>query len=232
MIRLEGVTYRYEALEMRFDLDVPRGAFMAVTGPSGAGKTTMLMLTAGFEMPLSGKVALDGLDMHGVAPSERPLSMIFQDHNSFAHLDIFTNVALGISPRLKLTNEQRLQVDAALVRTGLASMARRKPTEISGGERQRIAIARALVRDRPILLLDEPFTALGPALREDMLQLILDLQRERGLTILMVTHQPTELRKAASHFAFIEQGRIAGVFDAKEFFSKKAPDAVHSYLAG
>jgi thiamine transport system ATP-binding protein len=81
-------------------------------------------------------------------------------------------------------------------------------------------------------LLDEPFTALGPALREDMLQLILNLQQERDLTILMVTHQPAELRKTASHFAFIEQGRIAGVFGAKEFFSKKAPDAVQDYLAG
>jgi thiamine transport system ATP-binding protein len=231
MIRLEDVTYRYEAMEMRFNLHVPRGNFMAITGPSGAGKTTLLMLIAGFERPISGSIALDGRLATDAHPSERPLSMIFQDHNSFAHLDTFTNVALGVSPKLKLSDAQRQIVDAALARTGLASLAHRKPTEISGGERQRIAIARALVRDRPILLLDEPFTALGPALREDMLTLILDLQRERGLTVLMVTHQPLELKQAASHFAFIDQGHVTAVYAPGDFFAKTAPEAVRAYLA-
>ncbi len=231
MIQLEAVTYRYEALAMQFDIDVPRGAFVAVTGPSGAGKTTMLMLIAGFERPLAGTIKLNGQDMTGVPPSERPLSVIFQDHNSFAHLDVFTNVALGVSPKLTLENEQKQRVIAALERTALSCLARRLPTEISGGERQRIAIARALVRERPILLLDEPFTALGPALREDMLRLILGLQQERGLTILMVTHQPSELRKVASHFAFVNNGMIAGVSTARDFFSKGAPNAIRTYLA-
>jgi thiamine transport system ATP-binding protein len=231
MIRLEDVRYRYEAMEMAFTLHVPPGAFMAVTGPSGAGKSTMLSLIAGFERPLAGRIVIDGADVAGLDPHKRPLSMIFQDHNSFAHLDVFTNVALGISPKIDLTPAQQAAVVQALERTGLAGFAKRKPTELSGGERQRIAIARALVRDKPILLLDEPFTALGPALRADMLSLIRGLQQERGLTILIVTHQPAELRASASHFAFLHEGKVSGVFSPRAFFAKNAPAGVKAYLA-
>jgi thiamine transport system ATP-binding protein len=230
VIRLEAVTYRYDAMEMRFDLAVADHAFLAIAGPSGAGKSTLLSLIAGFEAPLSGTIEINGQDMAGIAPSDRPLSMIFQDHNSFAHLDVFTNVALGISPKLDLSPAQVKQVEAALARTGLSGLAKRKPTEVSGGERQRIAIARALVREKPILLLDEPFTALGPALRADMLELLLALKAERALTVLMVTHQPADLRRAAAQFAFLDNGRVVGVFSPRAFFSKAAPGPIRRYL--
>ena len=120
--------------------------------------------------------------------------MIFQDNNVFAHLDLRQNVALGISPSLKLDAAQAKRVDAALAEVGLAALAHRKPGEVSGGERQRVAIARALVRDRPVLLLDEPFAALGPALRRDMLDLVKAMQQARGITVVMVTHQPEDAR--------------------------------------
>ena len=231
MIKLENVGFRYEDMVMNFDLQVAKGELVGIIGPSGAGKSTLLSLIAGFDLPISGRISIAGADMAGVAPDQRPVSMIFQDHNSFAHLDAWTNVALGISPDLKLDPQHRARVDEALARVGLLDFKARKPTELSGGERQRIAIARALVRDKPVLLLDEPFTALGPALRRAMLDLIREIQKERKLTVLMVTHQPEDAKYAASRIAFVQNGRIAHVLPAKQFFAASAPAEIGEYLA-
>ena len=232
MIKLENVGFRYEDMVMNFDLQVAKGELVGIIGPSGAGKSTLLSLIAGFDLPVSGRISIAGVDMEGVAPDQRPVSMIFQDHNSFAHLDVWTNVALGISPDLKLDPQQRERVDEALARVGLSDFKSRKSTELSGGERQRIAIARALVRDKPVLLLDEPFTALGPALRRDMLDLIREIQKERKLTVLMVTHQPEDAKYAASRIAFVQNGRIAHVLPTKQFFAASAPAEISAYLRG
>ena len=232
MIKLENVGFRYEDMAMNFDLQVAKGELVGIIGPSGAGKSTLLSLIAGFDLPVFGRISIAGADMEGVAPDQRPVSMIFQDHNSFAHLDVWTNVALGISPDMKLDPQQRKRIDEALGRVGLSDFKSRKPTELSGGERQRIAIARALVRDKPVLLLDEPFTALGPALRRDMLDLIREIQTERKLTVLMVTHQPEDAKYAASRIAFVQNGRIAHVLPTKQFFAASAPADISAYLRG
>ena len=231
MIKLENVGFRYEDMVMNFDLQVAKGELVGIIGPSGAGKSTLLSLIAGFDDPVSGRISIAGVNMDGVAPDQRPVSMIFQDHNSFAHLDVWTNVALGISPDLKLDPQRRARVDEALVRVGLSDFKSRKSTELSGGERQRIAIARALVRYKPVLLLYEPFTALGPALRRDMLDLIREIQKERKLTVLMVTHQPEDAKYAASRIAFVQNGRIAHVLSTKQFFAASAPAEIGEYLA-
>ncbi len=231
MIDLQSVQFRYEAMLMNFDLAVAKGEIVAVIGPSGAGKSTLLSLIAGFETPLSGRIAIAGSDMGGLTPDLRPMNMIFQDHNSFAHLDVWTNVALGISPRLSLNAAEEALVDAALDRVGLLPYRSRKPTEISGGEKQRIAIARALVRDKPVLLLDEPFTALGPALRRDMLDLIMGIREERDMTVLMVTHQPEDARYAAGRIAFVEAGRVTHLLATAAFFADTAPAEIRAYLA-
>jgi thiamine transport system ATP-binding protein len=230
MIKLEKVGFRYEDMLMNFDLQVAKGELVGIIGPSGAGKSTLLSLIAGFDDPVSGRISIAGVDMQGLAPDQRPVSMIFQDHNSFAHLDVWTNVALGISPDLKLDPQQRERVDEALARVGLSDFKARKATDLSGGERQRIAIARALVRDTPVLLLDEPFTALGPALRRDMLDLIMEIQKERKLTILMVTHQPEVAKHAASRIAFVQYGRISHVLPTRKFFAASAPAEIGDYL--
>ena len=232
MIKLENVGFRYEDMVMKFDLQVAKGELVGIIGPSGAGKSTLLSLIAGFDLPVSGRISIAGVDMEGVMPDQRPVSMIFQDNNSFAHLDVWTNVAVGISPDLKLDLKQRERVDEALARVGLSDFKARKSTELSGGERQRIAIARALVRDKPVLLLDEPFTALGPALRREMLDLIVEIQKERKLTILMVTHQPEDAKYAASRIAFVQNGRIAHVLPTKQFFAASAPAEISAYLRG
>ncbi len=230
MIRLEDVRFRYEEMAMRFDAEFPTGSFTAVIGPSGGGKSTLLNLIAGFEAPEQGCVLIDGVDVTALPPDRRPVSMIFQDNNVFAHLDLWQNVALGISPSLRLDAERKARVDAALAEVGLGALMHRKPGEVSGGERQRVAVARALVRDRPVLLLDEPFAALGPALRRDMLDLVKAMQQARGLTVVMVTHQPEDAQAAASHTAYLENGHIVALRPTAELFAAQDLPGLRDYL--
>ncbi len=229
-VTLERVAFRYEDMAMLFGVTFPQGSFTAVIGPSGSGKSTLLNLIAGFELPVSGRVLIGGEDVTSRPPDRRPVSMIFQDNNVFAHLDLWNNVALGISPSLRLDGDGRKRVDAALGEVGLAALRHRRPGEVSGGERQRVAIARALVRDRPVLLLDEPFAALGPALRRDMLDLVRSMQAARGLTVLMVTHQPEDADYAASHTAYIEAGRVVAMRPTAELFSADDIPGLKDYL--
>ncbi len=230
MISLHSVAFRYEDMEMLFDAAFPEASFTAVIGPSGGGKSTLLNLIAGFEAPLSGQVMIGGRDVTALPPDQRPVSMIFQDNNVFAHLDVRQNVALGISPSLRLDLAQSKRVDSALAEVGLAALGHRKPGEVSGGERQRVAVARALVRDRPVLLLDEPFAALGPALRRDMLDLVRSMQQARGMTVVMVTHQPADAQHAASHTAYLENGRILALRPTAELLAATDLPGLDSYL--
>jgi thiamine transport system ATP-binding protein len=230
MIRLENIHYRCEGFAAEFDFEIAKGEFVAVIGPSGAGKSTLLSLIAGFEPVQSGRILLAGTDMTQASPSERPVTMVFQDHNTFAHLDLWTNVALGIQPSLKLTAAERRAVDLALARTGLNALARRRPGEVSGGERQRVAIARALLRDRPILLLDEPFAALGPALRREMLDLIKDLQREKGYTVMLVSHHPDDAHYAANRTAFVSNGRVLAFEPTRQLLRRRDLPELEDYI--
>ena len=232
MIALDHVTFRYEDMEMRFDAAFPDASFTAVIGPSGGGKSTLLNLIAGFEAPQQGRVIIAGADVTKLPPDRRPVSMIFQDNNAFAHLDLWQNVALGVSPSLRLDAEQTARVESALVEVGLGALMHRKPGEVSGGERQRVAVARALVRDRPVLLLDEPFAALGPALRRDMLELVKAMQQARRLTVVMVTHQPEDALAAATHTAFLEAGRIVALRPTAALFAAKDLPGLRDYLGG
>jgi thiamine transport system ATP-binding protein len=202
-VRLSLGTARFH-----FDCRIETGRITAVTGPSGSGKSTLLNLVAGFETPDSGRLLLSGMDMAGMHPGQRPLSLVFQDNNLFAHLDLFTNIGLGIHPALKLSQSDRRAVSDALQRVGLAGYEKRKPGTLSGGERQRAAFARALVRKRPLLLLDEPFAALDPALRLSMADLLLDLHRESGNTVLIVTHDRDEVARLADRVLSVEDGTI------------------------
>ncbi len=230
MIRLEQVAFRYEDMHMLFDAGFARESFTAMIGPSGAGKSTLLNLIAGFEQPLSGRVLIAGQDVTAVMPDKRAVSMIFQDNNVFAHLDLWKNVAIGVAPSLKLDEAQQAMVDGALDEVGLAELQHRLPGDVSGGERQRVAIARSLVRKHPVLLLDEPFAALGPALRREMLDLVVAMQRKRGLTVLMVSHQPEDAAYAASHTAYIENGRIVALRPTAELFAATDIPGLAQYL--
>lgn len=229
-IALDGATFRYEDMIMFFNLAVPARTFLALIGPSGAGKTTLLSLIAGFERPERGRVWIGGVDVTDLAPAARPVTTLFQEHNLFAHLDVAANVGLGIDPGLRLSAADRARVAAALARVGLAGFERRLPGQLSGGQRQRAALARSLVRDRPVLLLDEPFAALGPALRREMLDLVRDIRRERGLTVLLVSHQPEDAHHAADLTAFVQHGRVLRVAPTAELFAAADLPELSEYL--
>jgi thiamine transport system ATP-binding protein len=229
-IDLEAVAFRYEDMQMRFDLHVEDGECLAVIGPSGAGKSTLLSLIAGFERADSGRIRIGGQDVTRQHPSVRPVTMLFQDHNLFAHLDVAANVGLGIHPGLKLTAADRARVEAALEQVGLGGLAERLPSQLSGGERQRVALARSLVRDRPVLLLDEPFAALGPALRREMLDLVRALQADRKLTVLLVSHQPEDALYAAARTAFVHGGQVLEVGATRALLNGAAGPELRAYL--
>jgi thiamine transport system ATP-binding protein len=230
MLELDAVAFRYEEMAMRFDLRVARGEVVAVIGPSGAGKSTLLALIAGFEAPDSGTIRIDGRDVAGDPPARRPVTSLFQEHNLFPHLSLVDNVGLGIDPGLKLDASARAKVAEALAHVGLAGLEARLPGQLSGGERQRAALARSLVRNRPLLLLDEPFAALGPAQRREMLDLVNALARDRGFTVLFVSHQPDDARHAAGRTVFVEDGRILCDGPTATLFAPPLPPALAAYL--
>lgn len=229
-VELDRAAFSYGAAPLVFDVAFAAGRVTAIMGPSGSGKSTLLNLVAGFETPQAGKVLIGGRDVTTDPPSRRPVSMVFQENNLFAHLSVEDNVGLGRSPSLKLTAAERAAVEEALARTGLAGKQKRLPRELSGGERQRVALARVLVRERPVLLLDEPFASLGPALRQDMLDLVAGLQAERAMTVLFVTHQPEDARRIAEAVVFLEDGKVAATGQAETFFGGAGPEAFQRYI--
>ncbi|KQV73090.1 ATP-binding cassette domain-containing protein [Rhizobium sp. Root1220] len=229
-IEMRNVGLRLGAQDFDLDCRLPAGAVIAVTGASGAGKSTLLNLLAGFDTAARGQIMIAGQDVTGDHPSRRPVSLVFQDNNLFAHLDIFTNVGLGIDPGMKLTVSNRLAVANALEKVGLAGFERRMPATLSGGERQRAAFARALVRKRPVLLLDEPFAALDPALRSDMAALLLGVHRESHNTVVVVSHDPDEVRRIAGFAVFIDGGRIAVAAPVADFLAREDHPGLKQFL--
>lgn len=229
-VHIDQVRFAYGETRMAFDLEFAASEVIAVMGPSGSGKSTLLNLIAGFEVPTSGRIRIGGTDVTTAPAAGRPVSMIFQENNLFAHLDVFANVALGRNPRLALSGEDRDAVADALRRVGLEALAPRRPGELSGGERQRAALARALVRRRPVLLMDEPFASLGPGQRVEMADLVAELHRETGMTIVMVTHAPEDANRLARRLVFVEAGRIAADGPSDELLGPDGPDAVRAYV--
>lgn len=229
-VRLDKVSFSYGEAPLVFDVEFATAKITAIMGPSGSGKSTLLNLVAGFETPQSGRVLIGGADVSAEPASVRPVSMVFQENNLFAHLSVEQNVGLGRSPSLRLTEADRTAIAEALRRTGLAGKEKRLPRELSGGERQRVALARVLVRDRPVLLLDEPFASLGPALRDDMLDLVAAVHAERGMTVLFVTHQPEDARRIGEHIVFLDNGLVAATGKVDDFFAGAGPEAFRRYI--
>lgn len=225
MIKLEKLTYLYEHLPMRFDLSIQPGERVAVLGPSGAGKSTLLSLIAGFLPATSGTLRLNGNDHTHTSPSKRPVSMLFQENNLFAHLTVRQNIGLGLDPGLRLTPPQQQHVARIAEQVGLNDHLQRLPSQLSGGQRQRAALARCLIRQQPILLLDEPFSALDPALRGDMLQRLDDVCHQRNLTLLMVSHNLDDAARIAQRTLLVVDGRIYYDGPTQALLDGSAPEA-------
>ena len=229
MLKLDQVTIHNDAFELRADLSVPQGARIAVMGPSGAGKSTLIGAIAGF-LPLgAGRILWQDQDITALPPGQRPVAMLFQDSNLFPHLTVLQNVGLGLRPDLKLTPAQTKTAHAALARVGLQGFEARKPGALSGGQQSRAALARVLVQDRPLILLDEPFAALGPALKVEMLDLVRDLTRGTGATLLMVSHDPADARRIADQIILVADGIAHPPQDTGRLLDNPPP-ALREYL--
>ena len=208
MIRLDKVFLADNIMSMTFDLHVAAGERIAIIGPSGAGKSTLLNLIAGFVLPTRGEVWLNGENHTQSAPYERPVSILFQENNVFPHLTVWKNLALGLKISLKLTALEQQQLEQVAAAVGLTDFLNCQLNSLFGGQKQRVALVCCLLRDKPILLLDEPFSALDPALRREMLDLIDQLCQRKNLTLLLVTHQPSELEGNVDRMIRVENGRI------------------------
>jgi len=189
MLEVENILYRYPQADIQADFQLQSGHSLALMGPSGCGKTTVLNLISGLLDPVRGDILFNGHSLLRVKPAERPITILFQAHNLFPHLTVWQNLALGIDPGLKVSATDRQRIDAALDWISMPGFAKRFPDELSGGQQQRVALARCLLRNRPLLLLDEPFSALDQSLRAEMISLIRQLQQQQSLTLVISTHQ-------------------------------------------
>ena len=229
MLRLEDLLIRQDDFTLRADLAVEPGRITAVIGPSGAGKSTLLAAIAGFVPLTGGRISWVGQDLAPLDPGARPLSILVQDPNLFPHLTAEQNIGLGLRPDLRLNTADRDKVKAALARVGLAGLGARKPASLSGGQQSRVALARALLRSRPLLLLDEPFSALGPALKAEMLDLVAEIAGEAGTTVLMVTHDPGDARRIADQTILVAEASARPPQPTCDLLDTP-PEALRAYL--
>ena len=198
----------------------------AVVGPSGAGKSTFLNLISGFASISSGTIIWNGQEISNLPPAKRSVSILFQDNNLFPHLSVWRNLALAVThwPKISRDNEEKLK--AVMSEVGILGLENRKPSQLSGGQQSRVALARVLLQKNKILLLDEPFSALGPSLKDQMLELIKKIAKNKKLLVLMVTHEPADAKKVASQTLVVKDKKVHPPLS-----TEKALDPINGPLA-
>ena len=198
----------------------------AVVGPSGAGKSTFLNLISGFASISSGSIIWNGQEISNLPPAKRNVSILFQDNNLFPHLSVWRNLALAVTnwPKISRNNEEKLK--AVMSEVGILGLENRKPSQLSGGQQSRVALARVLLQKKKILLLDEPFSALGPSLKDQMLELIKKISKNKKLLVLMVTHDPADAKKVASQTLVVKDKKVYPPLS-----TEKALDPINGPLA-
>lgn len=230
MLRFDRLEIAMEGGILRADMNLAAGRRVAVVGPSGAGKSTLLDAVAGFREIVSGKLLWGDQNLTAKDPAQRPISILFQDGNLFPHLSVARNLALALRPDGgRLDQTQREAMTTALERVGLSGFDLRMPATLSGGQRSRVALARVLLQARPVLMLDEPFAALGPAMKDDMLALVEDLAEEIGALVVLVTHDPADARSFAQDIVLVADGLVHEPVPVLNFFSSP-PEAYRAYV--
>jgi len=198
----------------------------AVVGPSGAGKSTFLNLISGFASISSGSIIWNEQEISHLPPAKRSVSILFQDNNLFPHLSVWRNLALAVTHWPKISRDNEEKIKAVMSEVGILGLENRKPSELSGGQQSRVALARVLLQKNKILLLDEPFSALGPSLKDQMLELIKKIAKNKKLLVLMVTHEPADAKKVASQTLVVKDKKVHPPLS-----TEKALDPVNGPLA-
>ncbi|ANW33897.1 Fe3+/spermidine/putrescine ABC transporter ATP-binding protein [Ketogulonicigenium vulgare] len=232
MITLRGIHKwygDYHALR-GIDLNIGKGEFFSLLGPSGCGKTTLLRTIAGFEQIGDGVMLIDGKDMRNVPANERPTNMVFQSYAIFPHLSVEENVAFGLRKDPRSKTEKAAAVAEALQMVGLAGFGKRAANALSGGQRQRVALARALILKPKVLLLDEPLSALDKNMREHMQVELIKLQRQVGITFILVTHDQEEALVMSDRIAVMFEGNIGQLADPETLYRRPISKRVASFI--
>ena len=211
-------------------IQINRGEFFTLLGPSGCGKTTLLRLIAGFEMPTSGQILLDGSDITDLPPNRRPVNTVFQSYALFPHLTVAENVGFGLTMQGRPKAEVADSVARMLALVKLEAMANRKTSQLSGGQQQRVALARALAPKPKVLLLDEPLSALDLKLRKEMQVELKRLQTETGITFIFVTHDQEEALTMSDRIAVLSKGRVLQVGTPSEIYETPVNRTVADFI--
>ncbi len=226
LVKRHGATLAVD----RVSLSVRRGEFFSILGPSGAGKTSVLRMLAGFETPDEGDVLIEGRSMAGVPPNHRPVNLVFQSYALFPHLTVAENVAFGLEMRRIPRHEIAPRVRAALDMVQLQGKRDRLPAQLSGGEQQRVALARALINRPAVVLLDEPLSALDHQLRREMQVELKTIQEQVGLTFVCVTHHQEEALTMSDRIAVMNGGRVLQVGRPGEIYETPASPFVARFI--
>jgi putrescine transport system ATP-binding protein len=220
LLRIASVSKRYGGVVAveNLSLDIRAGEFFALLGPSGCGKSTLLRMLAGFETPDQGSIVLEGADIAGVPPHQRPINMMFQNYALFPHLDVAGNIAFGLKRAGLDRTGIAARVAEMLALVQLEGLERRRPDQLSGGQRQRVALARSLALRPRLLLLDEPLAALDRKLRESTQGELLEVQRKLGTTFIIVTHDQDEAMTMADRIGVMNKGSLIQVASPRELY--------------
>ena len=208
MLKVKKLKYKFDNTAFEFNFDLNSNDIVGVIGKSGSGKTTLFNLLAGFLKPNDGSIFLNDNDITYLKPPIRNISILFQDHNNFNHLTIFENIILGMDPDMKLTQNNLKIVKNIMKKVSLNIDLRKKVSDLSGGEQQRVSIARSLLRKKPLLLLDEPFNSLDPGLRKTLYGDVKKMSLNNRLMTLISSHLIEELKNVTDKFLFINKGKI------------------------
>ena len=231
-VRLTNVTKKFGDFVAvdNVSLDIQRGEIFCLLGGSGSGKTTLLRMLAGFEIPTSGTILIDGADMSTIPPYERPVNMMFQSYALFPHMSVEKNVAFGLEQEGLSGTEVSRKVAEILELVKMGGFGGRKPHQLSGGQRQRVALARALVKRPKLLLLDEPLAALDKKLREHTQFELINIQQRLGVTFVVVTHDQEEAMTLGTRLGVMNQGRIVQVGTPSGIYESPANRFVADFI--